>query len=51
MLIEFKTSASDSLFHPSPVAYLLGFDLEVHVSFILSPAKINDIFHIVNFNS
>lgn len=32
MLIEFKTSPFDSLFHPVPISYLLGFELQVHVS-------------------
>lgn len=33
MLIEFKTSPFDSLFHPVPISYLLGFELQVHVCF------------------
>lgn len=32
MLIEFKTASTDSLFHPSPISYLLGFELQVQVS-------------------
>lgn len=32
MLIVFQTSPFDSLFHPTPVSYLLGFELEVEVS-------------------
>lgn len=32
MLIVFQTSAFDSLFHPTPVSYLLGFELQVEVS-------------------
>lgn len=34
MLIEFQTSEFDSLFHPTPVSYLLGFELQVEVSSI-----------------
>lgn len=34
MLIEFKTSPFDSLFHPVPISYLLGFELQVHVSLL-----------------
>lgn len=32
MLIVFQTSPFDSLFHPTPVSYLLGFELQVEVS-------------------
>lgn len=32
MLIVFQTSPYDSLFHPTPVSYLLGFELQVEVS-------------------
>lgn len=32
MLIVFQTSPFDSLFHPIPVSYLLGFELQVEVS-------------------
>lgn len=31
MLIVFQTSPFDSLFHPTPVSYLLGFELQVEV--------------------
>lgn len=34
MLIVFQTSPYDSLFHPTPVSYLLGFELQVEVSYI-----------------
>lgn len=32
MLILFQTSPFDSLYHPTPVLYLLGFELQVEVS-------------------
>lgn len=32
MLIVFQTSPFDSLFHPTPMSYLLGFELQVEVS-------------------
>lgn len=32
MLIVFQTSPFDSLFHPTPVSYLLGFEVEVEVN-------------------
>lgn len=32
MLIVFQTSPYDSLFHPTPVSHLLGFELQVEVS-------------------
>lgn len=32
MLIEFRTSPFDSLYHPTPVSYLLGFELQVEVN-------------------
>lgn len=31
MLIEFKTSAYDSLFHPVPTSFLLGFEMQIQV--------------------
>lgn len=35
MLIVFKSSAFDTLYHPSPNSYLLGFELQVEVSAII----------------
>lgn len=32
MLIEFQTSPYDSLYHPIPVSFLLGFEMQVEVS-------------------
>lgn len=32
MTIQFRTSPYDVLFHPNPVTFLPGFELEVHVS-------------------
>lgn len=32
MLIEFQTSPYDNLFHPMPVSFLLGFEMQVEVS-------------------
>lgn len=31
MLIEFRTSPYDSLFHPVPTAFLLGFEMQIEV--------------------
>lgn len=32
MLIVFQSSTYDTLFHPTPISYLLGFELQVEVS-------------------
>jgi hypothetical protein len=32
MLVEFSTSPCDNPFHPSPVSYLPGFELDIEVS-------------------
>lgn len=32
MLIVFKSSTFDTLYHPTPISYLLGFELQVEVS-------------------
>lgn len=47
MLLEFHTSPFDSPFHPAPLSYLPGFELEVQVSSrssSTSPSQLTDFF-------
>lgn len=37
MLIEFQTSPYDSLYHPTPISFLLGFEMQIQVNIIYSP--------------
>lgn len=55
MLIVFQTSPFDSLFHPTPVSYLLGFELQVEVIisfmyFFFHSNKKNPIKNVVLYN-
>ncbi|KAG4069705.1 hypothetical protein HA402_002284, partial [Bradysia odoriphaga] len=34
MLIEFQTSPYDSLYHPTPISFLLGFEMQIQVMFV-----------------
>lgn len=34
MLIEFQTSPYDSLYHPTPISFLLGFEMQIQVNII-----------------
>lgn len=36
MLLEFRSSKYDTPFHPSPLSFLPGFELEVDVSYLLT---------------
>lgn len=36
MLIEFQTSPYDSLYHPTPISFLLGFEMQIQVNMIYS---------------
>lgn len=40
MLLEFHTSAYDNPFHPVPLSYLPGFELEVQVSLHIKNQKL-----------
>lgn len=41
MLIEFRTSPFDSLYHPVPTAHLLGFEMQIEVG--RAPVPLNRI--------
>lgn len=41
MLVQFKTTGHDTPFHPNPVAFLPGFELQVHVRMtVFNPCKL-----------
>lgn len=47
MLIEFQTSPYDSLYHPTPISFLLGFEIQIQVNIICSmQCKLFNNFHL-----